>query len=136
ETRCCAEKVEYADHRQNAHKNEGESISKLVAEHKIGDCGDRKQNTDDQQAKSSAAVALGHYERFRVSVVRLSRHQACCPFMLRGRAPTGIRVPRVPGIFSISQDVISIIRISDFLECTFPHSSALTWKRAANMSGY
>ncbi|OYR32034.1 hypothetical protein CES86_0389 [Brucella lupini] len=56
--------------------------------------------------------------------------------MLRGRAPTGIRVPRVPGIFSISQDVISIIRISDFLECTFPHSSALTWKRAANMSGY
>src|SRR5690606_11917564 len=116
EAGCSAEKIEDAYHRKNAHEDKGKSVSQLVAKHKIGDCGDSQQNADDQQAKGTAAIALGHYERFRVSVVRLSRHQACCPFMLRGWAPTGISVLRVPCVFSISQDVISIIRISDFLE--------------------
>src|SRR5690606_31186066 len=79
-----SEKIEHADHRQNAHENKGKSISQLVAKHKIDDGCDRQQYADNQQAKGAAAIALGHDERFRVGVVRLSRHQASCPFILHG----------------------------------------------------
>src|SRR5690606_25273599 len=77
-----AEQVKNPYHRQKAHQNQCEALPQALMEECMEDSSADKHDAEDQQSYARSGTVLWHEKRLLMVVVRLSRHQAHCPFVV------------------------------------------------------